>query len=58
MVVTLPLSPVRVTQSPSKLPLKDSCFACAFLSFYVAVYLATGFAGVAAVEWAWTRLLS
>lgn len=37
---------------------QDSWFACAFLSLYVVVYLAAGFASVAAVEWAWTVLFS
>jgi hypothetical protein len=43
---------------PRKLPLKDSCMACAFLLFYVGVYLAVGFAGMAALAWVWTKLLS
>jgi hypothetical protein len=44
-------------QAQSKLPIQDSCFACLFLGFYLAAYLAVGFVGVTAVEWAWTRLL-
>lgn len=40
------------------LALKDSCFAAAFLTLYVATYLAAGFAAVTIVEWAWTKLFS
>jgi hypothetical protein len=60
LVTKVSLGPVSNTQSDlaSNLPLKDSCFACAFLSFYLAIYLAAGFASVAAIEWAWTRLFS
>jgi hypothetical protein len=41
-----------------RLALKDSCFAAAFLSLYVATYLAAGFAAVTIIEWAWTKLFS
>jgi hypothetical protein len=39
-----------------KIPLRDSVFAFAFLIFYLTAYLAAGFAGIAAVKWAWAVL--
>ena len=39
-----------------RIPLRDSVLAIAFLFFYLAVYLAAGFAGIAALEWAWGAL--
>jgi hypothetical protein len=42
--------------APRNLPLKDSVYAFGFLSFYVGVYLAVGYAGMKAVSWAWMAL--
>lgn len=48
---------VRAWESPPKKPLmKDSISAGAFLIFYLAAYLAAGFAGVTFLEWAWMRI--
>ena len=41
----------------TKLPISNSVFACLFLSLYVGVYMAAGFLGLQAVEWAWVKLL-
>jgi hypothetical protein len=41
----------------TKLPLRNSVFACFFLSLYVGVYMAAGFLGLQAVEWAWVKLI-
>jgi hypothetical protein len=41
-----------------RLGMKDSCFACAFLSLYVVIYLGAGFLGLAAIEWLWTELFT
>jgi hypothetical protein len=41
---------------PKKQSLRDSLTAGAFLVFYLAAYLAAGFAGVSAIEWAWMRV--
>ena len=41
----------------TKLPMSDSVFACFFLSLYVGVYMAAGFLGLRAVEWAWLKLV-
>lgn len=41
-----------------KLDAKDSWFAACFLSLYLAVYLAAGLVGVAAIEWIWTKLFA
>lgn len=38
--------------------MKDSFFACAFLSLYVALYLGAGFLSLAAIEWLWTELFT
>jgi hypothetical protein len=35
---------------------KDSLTAGAFMLFYVALYLAAGFAGVTFMEWAWMQV--
>lgn len=46
-------------KSPAdRLEAKDSWFAAGFLSLYLAVYLAAGFVGVAAIEWVWTKLFA
>jgi len=42
---------------PDKLSAKRSLGACAFLLFYVALYLGAGFAGVTLVERLWSTLL-
>ena len=41
-----------------RLGMKDSFFACAFLSLYVALYLGAGFLSLAAIEWLWTELFT
>ena len=41
-----------------RLDAKASWFAAGFLSLYLAVYLAAGFIGVAAIEWVWTKLFA
>lgn len=41
----------------TKLPKSNSVFACFFLSLYVGLYMAAGFLGLQAVEWAWVKLL-
>lgn len=41
-----------------RLGMKDSFFACVFLSLYVALYLGAGFLGLAAIEWLWTELFT
>jgi hypothetical protein len=43
-------------KSPSKLSIKRSAGACAFLLFYAAVYFGVGFAGIAVVEQAWLAI--
>jgi hypothetical protein len=43
--------------SARKLPMRDSVVACLFLSFYVGTYMAAGFVGVTAIEWAWVKLI-
>jgi len=48
---------VRVWEPPpKKLSLLESVSAGAFLVFYLAAYLAAGFAGVSVMEWAWMRV--
>jgi len=48
---------VRVWEPPpKKLSLMESVSAGAFLAFYLAAYLAAGFAGVSVMEWAWMRV--
>ena len=48
---------VRAWEAPPKKPsTKDSFRAGAFLIFYLAAYLAAGFAGVTFMEWAWMRI--
>jgi len=42
--------------SQKKIPLRDSVFASGFLILYLTAYLAVGFAGIAAIEWAWAAL--
>jgi hypothetical protein len=49
------LTPKALLRRPG---IRDSFLAGAILSLYVAVYIGVGFAGVAAIEWAWTKLLS
>jgi hypothetical protein len=50
--------PKRIEEtSPRKLPMKDSVLACLFLSLYVGTYMAAGFVGVTAIEWAWAKLI-
>jgi hypothetical protein len=53
-------SPIGIAPSPrglkKNLPLKDSLFACGFLTMYLAVYLAAGFAGITAIGWVWTTI--
>jgi len=44
--------------SPQSLPMKDSVLACVFLSLYVGAYMAAGFIGLTAIEWAWTKLVA
>lgn len=41
----------------TKLPVSNSVFACLFLSLYVGVYMAAGFLGLQAIEWAWLKLV-
>ena len=41
-----------------RLGMKDSFFACAFLSLYVALYLGAGFLTLAAIEWLWAELFT
>ncbi len=41
---------------PTKLSIRDSLSAGAFLVFYLAAYLTAGFAGVSLIEWAWMRV--
>jgi hypothetical protein len=41
-----------------RLGMKESFFACAFLSLYVALYLGAGFLSLAAIEWLWTELFA
>jgi fatty acid desaturase len=36
--------------------MKDSVRAGAFLIFYLAVYWAAGYAGIALIEWAWMKV--
>lgn len=49
-----------IEQLPASLPgrptLTNSIAAGAFLVFYLAAYLAAGFAGMAMLEWAWLRI--
>jgi len=46
-----------IWQPPQKkIPLRDSVFAFTFLIFYLAAFLATGFAGIAVVQWFWAAL--
>jgi hypothetical protein len=35
--------------------MKDSVRAGAFLIFYLALYLAAGYAGIALIEWTWMK---
>ncbi len=42
--------------SERRLSKKDTFTASAFLIFYLAAYLAAGYAGVTFVEWAWMRI--
>lgn len=49
------LTPKALLRRPG---IRDSFLASAVLSLYVAVYIGVGFAGIAAIEWAWTKLLS
>jgi hypothetical protein len=48
------LTPRALLRRPG---IKDSFLASAVLSLYVAAYIGVGFAGIAAIEWAWTKLL-
>ena len=48
-------SPMNIPAT--KLPVSNSIFACFFLSLYVGVYMAAGFLGLQAVEWAWVKLV-
>ena len=50
--------PGRALRSTRLISLGDSCVAGAFLSLYVAAYLAVGFAAIAAIEWVWMKLVS
>jgi hypothetical protein len=48
---------VRVWEPPpTKLSLKDSITASAFMVIYLAAYLAAGYVGVTFMEWAWMRI--
>jgi hypothetical protein len=49
---------IQPTWEPSKSQLskKDTITASAFLLFYLAAYLAAGYAGVTLIEWAWMRI--
>jgi hypothetical protein len=48
---------VRVWEPPpKKVSLTDTLSAGAFLVFYLAAYLAAGFAGVTFIEWVWMRV--
>jgi hypothetical protein len=49
------LTPARLLRKPG---VRDSFLAGAVLSLYVAAYIGVGFAGIAAFEWAWTKLFS
>ncbi len=47
----------RAWESPAKkLPLKRSVMACAFFFVYLAAYLGVGYAGIVAVEYAWSAI--
>jgi hypothetical protein len=49
---------IQPTWEPSKrrLSKKDTITVSAFLLFYLAAYLAAGYAGVTLIEWAWMRI--
>lgn len=42
--------------SKRRLSKKDTITAGAFLLFYLAAYLAAGYAGVTLIEWTWMRM--
>jgi hypothetical protein len=42
--------------SSKRLSKKDTLTAGAFMIFYVAAYLAAGYAGVTMIEWVWMRV--
>jgi hypothetical protein len=44
------------TPMPVQHATKDTVIAAAFLCAYMAFYVGVGFAGLSAVEWAWTYL--
>jgi hypothetical protein len=48
----------KAARAPRELSVRDSCEAVAFVCFYLTVYLAVGWALVAAIEWAWRKLFS
>lgn len=49
---------IQPAWEPSKrrLSKKDTITASTFLLFYLAAYLAAGYAGVTLIEWAWMRI--
>ena len=49
---------IQPTWEPSnkRLSKKDTFTAGAFLIFYMAAYLAAGYAGVTMIEWVWMRI--
>jgi hypothetical protein len=49
------LTPKALLRRPG---VRDSFFAGAILSLYVAVYIGVGFASIAAIGWVWTKLFS
>jgi hypothetical protein len=55
-----PRGPVQPAWEPSnrKLSKIDSVRAGVFLIFCLALYLATGYAAIALVEWVWMRMFS
>lgn len=44
------------TPPEKRLSKKDTFTAGAFMAFYLAAYLAAGYAGVTFIEWAWMRV--
>jgi hypothetical protein len=48
--------PLKLSVVPAKLAMKDTLIASAFLCAYMTLYLAAGFVGVSAIEWAWAYI--
>jgi hypothetical protein len=52
--ITTPI--VQRAAMSENLAMKDTLIASAFLCAYIAFYMVVGFAGLSALEWAWTYL--